>query len=135
MIRNSSEFRDKLWTNVRALQNGLRERGFNIGDTTSPVTPVLLQNIQGGIPEVTGIIRDLRENLGIFCSIVVYPVVPKDIVMLRIIPTAAHTLDDVQRTLDAFSQVSEKIQNGTYRGAGPMVNPKELEVSAESAAE
>ncbi|RYF58930.1 MAG: pyridoxal phosphate-dependent aminotransferase family protein, partial [Cytophagaceae bacterium] len=73
--------------------------------------------------------------LGIFCSIVVYPVVPKDIVMLRIIPTAAHTLDDVQRTLDAFSQVSEKIENGTYRGAGPMVSPKELEVSAESAAE
>ncbi|QJD79682.1 aminotransferase class I/II-fold pyridoxal phosphate-dependent enzyme [Spirosoma rhododendri] len=135
MIRNSSEFRDKLWTNVRALQSGLQERGFNIGDTTSPVTPVLLQNIQGGIPEVTGIIRDLRENLGIFCSIVVYPVVPKDIVMLRIIPTAAHTLDDVQRTLDAFSQVSEKIENGTYRGAGPVVSPKELEVSAESAAE
>jgi glycine C-acetyltransferase len=135
MIRNSSEFRDKLWTNVRALQNGLRERGFNIGDTTSPVTPVLLQNIQGGIPEITGIIRDLRENLGIFCSIVVYPVVPKEIVMLRIIPTAAHTLDDVQRTLEAFSLVAEKIKDGTYRGAGPMVSPKELEVSAESAAE
>ncbi len=135
MIRNSSEFRDKLWTNVRALQSGLRERGFNIGDTTSPVTPVLLQNIQGGIPEITGIIRDLRENLGIFCSIVVYPVVPKEIVMLRIIPTAAHTLDDVQRTLEAFSQVAEKIKDGTYRGAGPVVSPKELEVSAESAAE
>ncbi len=135
MIRNSSEFRDKLWTNVRALQSGLRERGFNIGDTTSPVTPVLLQNIQGGIPEITGIIRDLRENLGIFCSIVVYPVVPKEIVMLRIIPTAAHTLDDVQRTLEAFSQVAEKIKDGTYRGKGPVVSPKELEVSAESAAE
>ena len=135
MIRNSSEFRDKLWTNVRALQSGLRERGFNIGDTTSPVTPVLLQNIQGGIPEITGIIRDLRENLGIFCSIVVYPVVPKEIVMLRIIPTAAHTLDDVQRTLEGFSQVAEKIKNGTYRGAGPVVSQKELEVSAESAAE
>jgi len=135
MIRNSSEFRDKLWTNVRALQSGLRERGFNIGDTTSPVTPVLLQNIQGGIPEITGIIRDLRENLGIFCSIVVYPVVPKEIVMLRIIPTAAHTLDDVQRTLEAFSLVAEKIKDGTYRGAGPVVSRKELEVSAESAAE
>ena len=135
MIRNSAEFRDKLWTNVRALQSGLRERGFNIGETTSPVTPVLLQNIQGGIPEVTAIIRDLRENLGIFCSIVVYPVVPKEIVMLRIIPTAAHSLDDVQRTLEAFSLVAEKIKKGDYKPGGPAVSPEILEVSAESATE
>ena len=135
MIRNSSEFRDKLWINVRALQSGLRERGFNIGDTESPVTPVLLQNLQGGIPEITALIRDLRENQGIFCSIVVYPVVPKEIVMLRIIPTAAHTLDDVEFTLKAFSLVSERLKNGYYRQGLPEIAQKTLEVSAESASE
>ena len=135
MIRNSSEFRDKLWDNVRAIQNGLRERGFNIGDTQSPVTPVLLQNLRGGIPEVTALIRDLRENLGIFCSVVVYPVVPKEIVMLRIIPTAAHTLEDVQITLDAFSTVAEKLERGTYLKNGAQIDPKTLEVSAEAASE
>ncbi len=135
MIRNSSEFRDKLWENVHALQNGLKERGFNIGDTQSPVTPVLLQNMKGGIPEITGLIRDLRENLGIFCSIVVYPVVPKDIVMLRIIPTAAHTLEDVQITLEAFSNVAEKLENGYYRQNTIEIASETIEVSAESAAE
>ncbi len=135
MIRNSSEFRDKLWKNVHALQNGLKERGFNIGDTQSPVTPVLLQNVQGGIPEITGLIRDLRENLGIFCSIVVYPVVPKEIVMLRIIPTAAHTLEDVQVTLEAFSTVAEKLKNGHYRQNTTEIASETIEVSAEAAAE
>ncbi|MCX6217193.1 pyridoxal phosphate-dependent aminotransferase family protein [Spirosoma sp.] len=135
MIRNSSEFRDKLWENVRALQNGLRERGFDIGDTQSPVTPVLLQNLTGGIPEVTALIRDLRENRGIFCSIVVYPVVPKEIVMLRIIPTAAHTLDDVQITLEAFSAVAEKLAKGDYRQKTTEIASETIEVSAEAAAE
>ncbi|MFD2936904.1 aminotransferase class I/II-fold pyridoxal phosphate-dependent enzyme [Spirosoma flavum] len=135
MIRNSSEFRDKLWENVHALQNGLRERGFNIGDTQSPVTPVLLQNMQGGIPEITGLIRDLRENLGIFCSIVVYPVVPKEIVMLRIIPTAAHTLEDVQVTLEAFSTVAENLKKGLYRQNTTEISSETIEVSAEAAAE
>ncbi|SOD93432.1 aminotransferase class I/II-fold pyridoxal phosphate-dependent enzyme [Spirosoma fluviale] len=135
MIRNSSEFRDKLWENVRALQNGLKERGFDIGDTQSPVTPVLLQNLTGGIPEVTALIRDLRENLGIFCSIVVYPVVPKEIVMLRIIPTAAHTLEDVQITLEAFSAVAEKLANGDYRQKTTDIASETIEVSAEAAAE
>jgi len=135
MIRNSSEFREKLWTNVRALQSGLRERGFNIGDTESPVTPVLLQNLKGGIPEITGLIRDLRENHGIFCSIVVYPVVPKEIIMLRIIPTAAHTLEDVQYTLEAFSSVAEKLAKGIYRLNSDGIDPKTLEVSAEAATE
>ncbi|GAB2561779.1 aminotransferase class I/II-fold pyridoxal phosphate-dependent enzyme [Spirosoma aerophilum] len=135
MIRNSSEFRDKLWENVRALQNGLKERGFDIGDTQSPVTPVLLQNLTGGIPEVTALIRDLRENRGIFCSIVVYPVVPKEIVMLRIIPTAAHTLEDVQITLEAFSAVAEKLANGDYRQKTTEIAAETVEVSAEAAAE
>ena len=135
MIRNSSEFRDKLWTNVRAIQNGLRERGFVIGDTQSPVTPVLLQNMQGGIPEIVALIRDLRENLGIFCSVVVYPVVPKDVIMLRIIPTAAHTLDDVQTTLDAFSVVADKLERGVYRQDDSQIDPETLEVSAEAATE
>lgn len=135
MIRNSSEFRDRLWANVRAMQSGLRERGFSIGDTQSPVTPVLLQNLQGGVPEVVALIRDLRENLGIFCSVVVYPVVPKDVIMLRIIPTAAHTLNDVQTTLDAFSTVGDKLERGLYRRNGSEVSPETLEVSAEAATE
>ncbi|QKZ12380.1 aminotransferase class I/II-fold pyridoxal phosphate-dependent enzyme [Spirosoma sp. KUDC1026] len=135
MIRQSDQFREKLWANVRALQSGLIERGFNIGDTQSPVTPVLLQNLKGGIPEITALIRDLRENHRIFCSIVVYPVVPKDIIMLRIIPTAAHTLEDVQFTLDAFSAVAEKLENGIYRQSTTTVAPETLEVSAESASE
>ena len=135
MIRNSSEFRDKLWANVRALQSGLKERGFNIGDTQSPVTPVLLQNLQGGIPEITGLIRDLRENKGIFCSIVVYPVVPKEIVMLRIIPTAAHTLEDVQFTLEAFSDVAAKLKAGAYRTQIGEIASETVEISAEAAAE
>lgn len=135
MIRNSSEYRDKLWANVRAMQNGLRERGFVIGDTQSPVTPVLLQNMQGGIPEVVALIRDLRENLGIFCSVVVYPVVPKGIIMLRIIPTAAHTLDDVRTTLDAFSTVSQKLERGDYRQNTTPVVPETVEISAEAATE
>lgn len=135
MIRNSSEFRDKLWENVRALQDGLRERGFDIGDTQSPVTPVLLQNVKGGIPEVTGLIRDLRENHGIFCSIVVYPVVPKEIVMLRIIPTAAHTLADVQYTLEAFSKVADNLEKGYYRQNTTEIASETIEVSAEAASE
>lgn len=135
MIRNSSEFRDKLWTNVRALQSGLRERGFDIGETESPVTPVLLQNLEGGVPEITELIQDLRNNYRIFCSVVVYPVVPKDVIMLRLIPTAAHTLDDVQYTLDAFSAVAEKLATGKYRLNSTDVSPKTLEVSAESASE
>jgi glycine C-acetyltransferase len=135
MIRNSSEYRDKLWANVRALQSGLRERGFNIGDTQSPVTPVLLQNLKGGVPELTALIRDLRDNLGIFCSVVVYPVVPKEIVMLRLIPTAAHTPDDVQITLDAFSVIADKLERGVYRQNKVQIASETLEISAEAASE
>lgn len=114
LIKKHPELREKLWQNVRAMQDGLRSRGLNIGETTSPVTPVLLQS-EGGIPEATALVRDLRENKGIFCSIVVYPVVPKGVIMLRIIPTAAHSLEDVEYTLNAFSEVSDKLAEGYYR--------------------
>lgn len=135
MVRRSSELRDKLWENVRTLQNGLRERGFDIGDTESPVTPVFLQNLQGGISEVAALTRDLRENMGVFCSIVVYPVVPKGTIMLRIIPTAAHSLDDVQYTLEAFSKMGEKLEKGLYRQNSPIMASETVEISAEAAAE
>ncbi|WP_128544375.1 aminotransferase class I/II-fold pyridoxal phosphate-dependent enzyme [Larkinella soli] len=114
LIKTQPELREKLWENVRVLQEGLRARGLNIGDTTSPVTPVLLHGV-GGIPEVTALVRDMRENMGIFCSIVVYPVVPKGVIMLRIIPTAAHSLEDVEYTLKAFSEVSDKLARGYYQ--------------------
>ncbi len=135
MVRRSSELRDKLWENVHALQSGLRERGFNIGETTSPVTPVFLQNIEGGVAEVAALTIDLRENMGVFCSIVVYPVVPKGTIMLRIIPTASHSLDDVAYTLDAFSKMGEKLAKGSYRQKSSIIDPRTLEVSAEAATE
>lgn len=113
LIKKHPELREKLWENVRALQSGLRERGFDIGETTSPVTPVLLQN-DGGIVAATAMVRELRELYGIFCSIVTYPVVPKEIIMLRVIPTAAHSLDDVAYTLTVFSEIVEKLKNGYY---------------------
>lgn len=135
MVRRSSELRDKLWENVHALQSGLRERGFDIGETESPVTPVFLHRIEGGVPEVAALTIDLRENMGVFCSIVVYPVVPKGTIMLRIIPTASHSLDDVAYTLDAFSKMGEKLANGSYRQETAITTPKTLEVSAEAATE
>jgi glycine C-acetyltransferase len=114
MVKSMPELRSKLWENVHAMQNGLRSRGFNIGETESPVTPVFLHS-EGGIPEVTRMVRDLRENMGVFCSIVVYPVVPKGQIMLRIIPTSAHTLDDVEYTLNAFTELAEKLKNRVYQ--------------------
>ncbi|MBO0358476.1 aminotransferase class I/II-fold pyridoxal phosphate-dependent enzyme [Hymenobacter sp. BT186] len=114
LLRTRPELKDNLWTVVRALQSGLREKGFNIGTTKSPVTPVLLQ---GQIPDATQITFDLRENHGIFCSIVVYPVVPKGVIMLRLIPTAAHTLDDVAQTITAFEAVADKLSKGLYSKA------------------
>ncbi len=135
LIKSQPQLRDKLWTNVRALQDGLRARGFSIGDTTSPVTPVLLQS-EGGVPEATALVRDLRENKGVFCSIVVYPVVPKGVIMLRIIPTAAHTLDDVQYTLEVFSEVAEKLAKRLYRPANEQPEMSELAAAhTEAAAE
>ena len=111
LLRNSSEIKDKLWVNVNALQNGLKERGFNIGDTNTCITPVYLE---GSIPEAMIMVNDLRENYGIFLSIVVYPVIPKGIILLRMIPTASHTIDDINETLAAFEAIREKLVNGTY---------------------
>ena len=111
MIRTHPELREKLWTIVKALQSGLREKGFDIGKTQSPVTPVFLK---GGVIEATQVITDLRENFGIFCSGVIYPVVPKGVLMLRLIPTASHTLEDVSVTIDAFAEVRRKLDDGKY---------------------
>ena len=112
LLRQSSEIKDKLWVNVNALQNGLKERGFNIGDTNTCITPVYLE---GSIPEAMIMVNDLRENYGIFLSIVVYPVIPKGIILLRMIPTASHTLADIDETLAAFEAIREKLVNGTYK--------------------
>ena len=112
MLRTMPELKNKLWENVNALQNGLKERGFDIGTTTSCVTPVYLN---GSIPEAMALVKDLRENHGIFCSIVVYPVIPKGLILLRMIPTATHTLEDVRITLEAFSAIRERLENGTYK--------------------
>lgn len=112
MLRTMPELKQNLWTIVNALQSGLKERGFDIGTTQSCVTPVYLK---GSIPEAMALVKDLRENHGIFCSIVVYPVIPKGLILLRMIPTATHTLEDVKETLDAFDAIRERLQNGTYK--------------------
>ena len=111
MIKTMPELKQNLWNNVNALQNGLRDRGFDIGSTQSCVTPVYLE---GSIPEAMVLVKDLRENFGIFCSIVVYPVIPKGLILLRLIPTASHTIDDVNETLNAFSKIREKLTSGFY---------------------
>ena len=112
LLRTKPDLKSKLWENVNALQNGLKDSGFDIGNTQSCVTPVYLK---GSIPEAMALVQDLRENYGIFCSIVVYPVIPKGLILLRLIPTATHTLEDVQITLKAFSGIREKLENGTYK--------------------
>lgn len=112
MLRTMPQLKAKLWENVDALQTGLKARGFDIGTTQSCVTPVYLK---GSIPEAMALVRDLRENHGIFCSIVVYPVIPKGLILLRLIPTATHTLDDVTETLAAFEAIRERLENGTYK--------------------
>ena len=112
LLRTRPELKAKLWENVNALQNGLKEHGFDIGTTQSCVTPVYLK---GSIPEAMALVQDLRENYGIFCSIVVYPVIPKGLILLRLIPTATHSLEAVTITLKAFSGIREKLENGTYK--------------------
>jgi len=112
MLRTMPEFKENLWTNVNALQSQLTEAGFEIGDTNSCVTPVYLK---GDVPEAMGLVHDLRENHGIFCSIVVYPVIPKGMIILRLIPTASHTQEDIDDTITAFKAVKEKLYSGGYK--------------------
>jgi glycine C-acetyltransferase len=111
LLRNKPELKAKLWHNVNRLQNGLRERGFDIGTTNTPVTPVIMK---GGLFDATQLIFDMRENYNIFCSVVVYPVIPKGIIILRLIPTAAHTDEDIDLTLQAFSELRDKVTNKLY---------------------
>ncbi len=112
MLRTRPEFKQKLWDNVNKLQSGLKERGFDIGTTQSCVTPVYLK---GSVPEAMALVKDLRENYKIFCSIVVYPVIPKGLILLRLIPTASHNFDDIQDTLEAFSSIRERLVTGVYK--------------------
>jgi glycine C-acetyltransferase len=115
LLRTRPELKENLWRIVNALQSGLRKRGFNLGTTESPVTPVFLS---GGIVEAANLILDIREKYKIFCSVVIYPVVPKDVIMLRLIPTAAHTLEDVDETIAAFEAISKKLKSGHYQHDG-----------------
>lgn len=114
LIRTKPELRDKLWLITRRLQEGLRERGFDIGKAEACVTPIFLQ---GDVVEATNICVDLRENHKVFCSVVVYPVVPKGVIMFRIIPTAMHSLEDVEYTLNVFSKIAENLKSGMYKGS------------------
>lgn len=118
MIRNHPELKEKLWHNVRMLQNGLKERGFNIGTTNTPVTPVYLN---GTVPQATQLVYDLRTNYKVFCSPVVYPVIPKGQIILRLIPTAVHTEEDIRITLDAFEAIRSKLENNSYPDAFPQI--------------
>jgi glycine C-acetyltransferase len=114
LLKKHPELKDKLWENVNYLQNGLRDRGFDCGDTNTCVTPVYMH---GEVEEAMGMVYDLRENYRVFCSIVVYPVIPKGMIILRLIPTAVHTKDDIDQTLAAFETVSHKLKSGMYRPA------------------
>ena len=112
LLRTHPELKEKLWSNARKLQNGLKERGFDIGKTDSVVTPVYMK---GDVPEATAMVMDLRENYGIFASIVVYPVIPKGHIIYRLIPSAIHTDADIDATLNAFSETKKKLEAGEYR--------------------
>ena len=112
MLRNLPEMRKKLWNNALKLQQGLKDRGFDIGNTDTMVTPVYMK---GGVEEATAMVMDLRENYGVFCSIVVYPVIPKGHIIYRLIPTAAHTDEDIEITLNAFSETKQKLDEGAYK--------------------
>ncbi len=113
LLKTENALRENLWNVVNALQSGLKDKGFNIGNTESPVTPVFLS---GSVPEGTNIALDLRENYSIFCSLVGYPVVPKGVLLIRLIPTALHTLEDVNYTISAFAEVAIKLKAGKYAG-------------------
>ena len=119
LIETHPEYRERLWTIVNALQDGFRRNGLEIGGTLSPVTPVYMK---GGVEEATNIVVDLRENYNLFCSVVVYPVIPKGEIILRIIPTAAHTLEDVEYTLDCFNKCRSKLESGEYMKPVPFMS-------------
>ncbi|MFN5055187.1 MAG: aminotransferase class I/II-fold pyridoxal phosphate-dependent enzyme [Bacteroidota bacterium] len=112
LLKTKPELKDKLWENALKLQNGLKEKGFDIGKTDSVVTPVYMK---GGVEEATSMVTDLRENYNIFCSIVVYPVIPKGHIIYRLIPTAVHTDEDIQLTLKAFEETKKKLDQGAYK--------------------
>lgn len=112
LLRTQPQLKEKLWENALKLQNGLKERGFDIGKTDSVVTPVYMK---GGVEEATSMVMDIRENYRIFCSIVIYPVIPKGHIIYRLIPTSVHTDDDIQRTLEAFSATKKKLDAGCYK--------------------
>jgi glycine C-acetyltransferase len=112
LLRNHPEYKEKLWSNALKLQNGLREKGFDIGKTDSVVSPVYMK---GGVEEATTMVMDLRENYNIFCSIVLYPVIPKGHIIFRLIPTAVHTDEDIALTLKAFEETKAKLDQGAYR--------------------
>ncbi len=112
LLRTQPELKNNLWKIANALQEGLVSSGFSIGESNSPVTPVFMK---GSLAEATNLTFDLRENYNIFCSIVIYPVVPKDVIMLRLIPTAVHTMDDVNYTIDTFKKLKEKLDAGAYK--------------------
>lgn len=111
LLRSQPALRERLWQNVNRLQQGLRDRGFDIGTTNTPVTPV---HMKGGLYDATQLIFDMRENYNVFCSVVVYPVIPKGQIILRLIPTAAHTNEDIDVTLDAFSALRQKLEDKVY---------------------
>jgi glycine C-acetyltransferase len=111
LLQEKSELRENLWKIANNLQDGLKARGFDLGTTNSPVTPVYLK---GGVPEATNVVMDLRENYNVFCSIVIYPVIPKGELLLRLIPTAVHSLEDVDYTIQAFTEVRKKLDEGKY---------------------
>jgi glycine C-acetyltransferase len=112
LLQTQPELKERLWTNAMKLQKGLKERGFDIGNTNTMVTPVYMK---GGVEEATAMVMDLRENYHIFCSIVVYPVIPKGHIIYRLIPTAAHTDQDIEETLKAFSETKAKLDTGAYK--------------------
>ena len=112
MLRTMPELKEKLWKNTNALQSGLRAAGFDLGTTQTCITPVFLK---GDIPEAMAMVNDLRETHGIFCSIVVYPVIPKGLIILRLIPTTTHTQEDISETITAFSAIRVLLENGTYK--------------------
>jgi len=111
LLKSDPSLRDKLWSNVRRLQNGLTQEGFDLGNTSSCVTPVFMK---GNTMEAINLVQDLRENHNIFCSIVIYPVIPKGMILLRLIPTAIHTFQDIDETIQAFSSISGKLKKGDY---------------------